>query len=249
MMANLLFAVAQVLVVGTYHMANPGHDMFNMQADDVLAPKRQAEIAQVIEVLKKFRPTKIAVESNVYNRRAEKEYADYLAGKYTLSRNEIDQLGYRVAKELGHTRIYAVDIDGEFPFQPIINFAKASGRSKELDAIEAEVGAMVKAQNDYLLSHTVLETLLYMNADAKVAEDVGYYFRYAHFGEAGDWPGAELLASWYRRNIRIFSNIAQIAGPDERILVLYGSGHLGWLRQDVANDPSMQLRKLSEFAP
>jgi hypothetical protein len=31
---------AEVLVLGVYHMANPGHDIFNMQADDVLAPKR-----------------------------------------------------------------------------------------------------------------------------------------------------------------------------------------------------------------
>src|SRR5512132_3843740 len=50
----------EILVLGTYHMGNPGRDVFNMQADDVLAPKRQQEMAQVIEVLKKFRPTKIA---------------------------------------------------------------------------------------------------------------------------------------------------------------------------------------------
>jgi hypothetical protein len=37
-------ARAEVLVLGVYHMANPGHDVFNMLADDVLAPKRQAEI-------------------------------------------------------------------------------------------------------------------------------------------------------------------------------------------------------------
>ena len=249
MMANLLLAVAEVLVVGTFHMANPGHDMFNMQADDVLAPKRQAEIAQVVGVLKKFNPTKIAVESNIYNRRAEKEYADYLAGKYTLTRNEIDQIGYRLAKELGHKQIYAVDIDGDFPFQPIATYAKANGRSKELDAIQADVGAMVKAQGEFLAAHTVLETLLYMNADAKVAEDMGFYFRYAHYGQSGEWPGADLIAAWYHRNIRIFTNIVQLAGPDERILVIYGAGHLGWLRQDIANDPTLRLRKLAEFAP
>ena len=247
-MPSLLLAVAEVLVIGTFHMANPGHDMFNMQADDVLAPKRQAEIAQVVNVLKKFNPTKIAVESDIYNRRAERQYADYVAGKYTLTRNEIDQIGLRLAKELGHSAIYAIDVDGEFPFQSIFNYAKASGRTKELDAIQSDVGTMVKAQDEYLKSHTVLETLLYMNADDKVAEDLGFYFRYAHFGERGDWPGAELLASWYRRNIRIFSNIAQLAAPNERILVIYGAGHLGWLRQDVANDPSLRLRKLAEFA-
>jgi len=29
----------EILVLGTYHMANPGHDVHNMQADDVLSPK------------------------------------------------------------------------------------------------------------------------------------------------------------------------------------------------------------------
>lgn len=37
---------AEVLVLGVYHMASPGHDIFNMKADDVLAPKRQAEIGR-----------------------------------------------------------------------------------------------------------------------------------------------------------------------------------------------------------
>lgn len=153
---------AEVLVLGVYHMSNPGHDIFNMQADDVLAPKRQQEIAQLIEVLKRFHPTKIAIEAGIWSQRAGREYSDYVAGKYTLSRNEIDQIGYRLAKELGHKNVYPVDVDGEFPFQRIVNYAKASGRSKELDALLGEIGGMVKAQNAYLASHTVLETLLYM---------------------------------------------------------------------------------------
>jgi hypothetical protein len=95
---------AEILVLGTYHMANPGRDIFNMAADDVLAPKRQAEIAELLEVLKRFKPTKIAVESTVYEDRRPKQYADYLAGKYTLTANEIEQVGFRLAKELGMNR-------------------------------------------------------------------------------------------------------------------------------------------------
>src|SRR5712692_2366100 len=90
---------AEVLVLGVYHMSNPGHDIFNMKADDVLAPKRQAEIAQLIEVLKRFRPTKVAVEAEGDG--SPKRYAEYLAGKHELTRNEIEQLGFRLAKELG----------------------------------------------------------------------------------------------------------------------------------------------------
>src|SRR5438132_11619239 len=214
-------ARAEVLVLGVYHMANPGHDIFNMQADDVLAPKRQAEIAQLMEALKKFQPTKIAVEADFGSDRIAKRYADYTAGKYELTRNEIDQIGLRLAKELGHKTVYAVDVDGEFPFQRIIDYAKASDRSKELDAMMAEIGAMVKAQNSYLASHTVLETLLYMNDDNKVAEDVGFYYREARFGQPGDWAGADLLADWFRRNVRIYSNVLQLAdSPGERVLVI-----------------------------
>ena len=59
----------EILILGTYHMANPGHDIHNMQADDVLSTKRQQEIAQLIEVLKRFHPTKIAIESDVTSQR------------------------------------------------------------------------------------------------------------------------------------------------------------------------------------
>jgi hypothetical protein len=49
--------------------------------------------------------------------------------------------------------------------------------------------------------------------------------------------------------MRIFSNVVQLAdSPNERILVIFGAGHLGWLRQDFASDPSVRLRKLAEFA-
>ena len=239
---------AEILILGTYHMANPGHDIFNMKADDVLSPKRQAEIGELLEAMKRFRPTKIAIESTVYEDRRPKQYADYLAGKYTLSPNEIDQIGFRLAKELGMKAIYPVDIDGDFPWQRVINFAKAKGQSPIMDQIMAEIGEMVKQQDAYLHSHSVLETLLYMNDDKRVAQDVGFYFREARLGEPGDYAGPDLLASWYQRNIRIYNNIAKIVeSPNERVLVIYGYGHLGWLRQMVASDPAMRLRKLSEF--
>lgn len=94
----------EILVLGTYHMANPGRDVHNMQADDVLSPRRQQEIAQLIEVLKRFHPTKIAIEAAVGSKRAGQEYSDYLAGKYTLSRNEIDQVHTGWPRSLAITR-------------------------------------------------------------------------------------------------------------------------------------------------
>jgi hypothetical protein len=240
----------EVLVLGTYHMNNPGHDLFNTQADDVLAPKRQAEMAQLIEALKRFKPTKIAVERDAGDQRLGKDYQDYVAGTHQLTRNEIEQIGFRLAKELGHKTVYAVDADGEFPYPRLVKYAKATGRSKELDALMAEIGEMVKTGNAYLGSHTVLETLVNMNSDAKVAQDVGFYYREAELGEPWDWAGADLVADWFRRNMRIYANVMQIAdAPDDRVLVIYGAGHLGWLQQAFGGNPTVRLRKFAELVP
>lgn len=239
----------EILVLGTYHMSNPGRDLHNMQADDVLSPKRQQEIAQLVEVLKKFHPTKIAIEAEFGNQRVDREYSEYLAGKYTLSPNEIDQIGYRLAKELGHRAVYAVDVDGDFPYYRVLNYAKANGLKEKFDAMQTGTEARVKEQDVFLKSHTVLETLQYMNSDPVVAKDVASYYEYVPFGDPYEYAGPELLTLWFQRNIRIYCNIVKlIDSPNDRILVIYGAGHLGWLRQDISNDPTVNLRKLEDLA-
>jgi len=252
--ATSLAAPAEVLVLGTFHMANRGHDIYNMHADDVLSPRRQAEMAQLIESLKRFNPTKIAVEAdllgpdNPTTLERPKQYADYLAGKRELGRDEVEQIGFRLAKELGLKTIYPVNADYDFPYPRLVNYAKATGRSRELDEIMNGFGEKTKAQGDFLSSHTILDTLLWLNADERVAYEAGLYARLARFGEVGDWAGADLNSDWYRRNMRIFSNITHlINSPNERVLVIYGSGHLNWLREDIAADPTLRLRKLAEF--
>src|SRR5271169_4844659 len=211
---------AEVMVLGVYHMSNPGHDIYNMKADDVLAPKRQTEIAQLIEVLKKFQPTKIAIEAEVGSQKVEKEYSDYFAGKYTLTSNETNQIGYRLAKELGQHAVYPVNVDGDFPWQRLVNYAKANGISAKLDSISAGWGKMVKEQGEFLQSHTILETLEFMNSDTRASRDMGLYFATVPFGDPYDDAGPDLLAAWYQRNIRIYNNIVTlIESPNDRILV------------------------------
>ena len=239
----------QILVLGTYHMANPGRDMFNMQVDDVRAPKRQQELADVANVLAKFQPTKIAIEADPDSKKLPAEYQDYLAGKHELTRNEVEQIGFRLGKQLEHKQLYPVDVDGDFPVQRVINFAKAKGRSAELDKMLNTTGDVVAKQDAYVNSHTVLESLLYMNSPEYVAAGNQFYTQMASFGEPGDFAGPDLLADWYKRNIRIHSNIVGlISSPGERILVIYGAGHIFWLQEDVKMDSSLCLRTLAEFA-
>jgi Family of unknown function (DUF5694) len=238
----------EILILGTFHMANPGHDIHNMDADDMLSPTRQSEMAELIDVLRRFRPTKVAVEAPVTSSQLAKRYADYISGVYTLSRNEIDQIGLRLAKDLGHDSIYPVDEDGEFPYYRVLNYAKANGLKAQFDSMEARTASVVERQSEFLRAHTVLETLESINADSIVARDVAGYYDFVPFGEPYEYAGPDLVARWFERNIRIYHNIRSlITSPDDRILVIYGAGHLGWLQQDVRNDATVELRTLSDL--
>ena len=254
LLAVPMLAVAQsparpeILVLGTYHMANPGRDIHNMHADDVLSSRRQAEIGKLIEVLRGFHATRVAVEADVGSVTVVQRYRDYLAGRRVLTSNETEQIGFRLARELGHSTIYPVDEEGDFPYGRVANFVKANGRAEAFAALAAATERRVQGQGEFLSSHTVLEMLERLNSDQSVAEDVASYFAFVPYGDPDDYAGPDLLAAWYQRNIRIYHNILMlVSGPAERILVVYGAGHLGWLRQDVANDATVTLRTLADL--
>src|SRR5437870_11114298 len=133
----------KVMIVGTYHMSNPGHDIHNVKADDVLAPRRQAEIAAVTSALARFRPTKVAAEwpaELVADR-----YPKYLAETLPPSRNEVVQLGFRLAKTAGLKSAFGIDVDGDFPYRELDTWAKAHGQAALLESQGAAIEASMQS--------------------------------------------------------------------------------------------------------
>jgi len=94
-----------LLIVGAPHFGNPGRDVVNVRVPDVLSPDRQREIEAVVDQLAAFRPTRVAVEWPAEEQaRLDQRYADYRAGRHTLTANERDQIGLRLAARLGLSR-------------------------------------------------------------------------------------------------------------------------------------------------
>src|ERR1700760_2361846 len=83
-------AKVQVMILGTFHMANPGRDLHNQKVPDVLQPAQQEQLAKVAEALARFKPTRIDVEWD--EQPAAERYAQFLAGKLPPSRNEVVQV-------------------------------------------------------------------------------------------------------------------------------------------------------------
>jgi len=236
-----------VMIVGDFHMSNPGHDLHNTQVDDVLAPKRQAEIAAVADGLAKFKPTMVAVEwpSDITDQR----YDAYRKGTLAPSHNEVVQLGFRLADKAGLTGVAGIDVDGDFPYEAVQAYANAHGMADVLANANADIETFVKMQDAMLKSGTVGGVLRALNDPAEVAKGTGFYHLMLGVGGGTDQPGAELLTQWYKRNFLICANLIERAKPGDRVVVFYGSGHSFLLRQCVSETPGYRLVEPNGYLP
>ena len=147
---------AQVMVLGVYHMDNPGLDYASPEADDVLAPRRQAEIEAVAQAIAEFRPTRIAIEAPPSQDSAlNARYRQYRAGSYTLARNEIDQLGFRMAGMLGHERVYAVDHRMDMDIGGAMQFAAQNGQGALAERMGTTIQAIVAESSERMPTSSV----------------------------------------------------------------------------------------------
>ena len=236
----------EVMVVGVFHMANPGHDIHNLKVDDVLEPKRQSEIAAVSDAVARFKPSKIGVEwpADLVAER----YKQYLAGTLAPSRNEVVQLGFRLAKTVG-AKVSSLDADGDFPYERLKSFAETRGFSALLDDANAAIQRDVDEQAQLLAQRGISADLRFLNDPARLKNDNAFYRNMLRIGLGGDQPGADLTASWYHRNLLICANLLQLAKPGDRIVIFFGSGHAFLLRQCVAETPGFKLVEPNDYLP
>lgn len=231
--------VPELLVIGSYHMNNPGRDAFNLLADDVLTERRQAEIADVVARLAAFHPTQVAVERNWRSAGDwQRDYAAYRAGTFALTRDERHQIGFRVAHRARVGCVSAVDWDDEDPAAtgsaPPNPWEYAAVHQPPLHRrLQATGQAQLAEMAAVLASGTVRDLLRWLNSPREAASNHRMYLgALALVGDASDPVGVLWLAGWYHRNLTIFANLARLAAsPTDRVLVLYGAGHVPLIRQ------------------
>jgi hypothetical protein len=239
-------APVEVMIVGGFHMSNPGHDLHDAQVPDVLTPKYQAQIVAVDDALARFKPTLVAAEWDAET--VAERYPKFLNGALPPSRNEVVQLGFRLAKQTG-AAMHGVDTDGDFPYGPVQDYAKAHGETAILDASNADSQTQVDTETRLLNTEGVSAVLRYLNDPERLKGDNAFYRDALKVGGGKDQPGADLLTAWYRRNFLICANLIQLAKPGDRMVVFYGSGHAFLLRQCVAETPGFKLVEANDYLP
>ena len=206
-----------------------------------LLPEREKEIMQLLEMIKVYKPTKVAVEVEV-KRQAEinLEYDKYLNSKWALPINEIHQIGFRLAQAMNHKQVYAIDWMGVLPEQKslgdVIEWAEIHQPELHSTIIE-KVGP-----NRLFDDLNLIDMYRYMNNPTFIKEDHEVYMQIARIGEWDNYIGMDWLRWWYQRNLIIYANLTKLIDTnDERIFLVIGCAHVHTVNQFLKESGLFQV--------
>lgn len=226
-----------IVLLGTFHFMDAGLDSFKPEHEiDVMSAERQAEIQDIVDRLAEFGFTKIAVERKWQSDESlQQQYDAYIEGEFELPANELYQIGFRLAKQLGHAKVYPVDAPGR-GFEPYVDpreYAKAHRLTKQLRT-PYSVGFfnLGRTMDEIKMEHSLREHLLLMNhPKMMVARHGNYLQKDLSLGQEDEYPKADgFVSAWYNRNLRIFGNIHRVSDEDDKVLAIFGAGHVPLLK-------------------
>jgi len=249
-------AKVEVLLIGTSHWNNyqrKGLDIAQSSEIDILSPRYKSELEEIARQIVDFNPSKIFVERPI-------EYQPKLDSLYQLytstdwgddKRNEIYQLGFRVAKMLKHPKVYGADYHGtDFPYDSLMKAMKAANQT---DLIQAFGDAIKKFETDYNKlvadSTSLKEIFNYLNSERERKNNFGWYLNGANIaGTLDNHIGPFLVSEWIRRNVYMYSLIQKQTEPsDQRIMVLMGAGHIAVIENLMQYNPEWKIVELKDI--
>ena len=240
-----------IMILGSALLANWGGNVYNTKMDDILAPKRQAELQQLVDRLAGFKPTKIAVAVDTrFEADNRAEYEAYLKDDFQLQRYGTHQIGFRLAKQMGHLETYCVGYSWSkevprFPesqidwhFMDFRTFAKTHNQEHLLRPPPITEGKVVKDREGTTWIEPekyepLIDMYIRLNKPEGRLADHQAYLRSARVGLEDQYPGANwVVHSWYAANLKTFVNLTRITeSADDRILLIIGAGHVYLVQQ------------------
>lgn len=248
-------SLPQVLLVGTFHFEYynlDAHKVDKARQIDILSVPRQKELKELLDYLSKFKPTKICIEAfPEWN--AVKKYSEYKTVHKDAVKDERYQIAFKLMDRFKLDTVYSINA---------ISMANDFELSKDTAVLMPYLQNLYKGYSDkdnaayikwrdYKTALSTKISLLnyfkYLNAPNNLQRDFGAYLVGDY--KLGETQGADILAiDWYNRNLRIFRNLQNItAKPGDRILVLFGSGHIAILNQLLASSPEYQYVRFNDL--
>jgi hypothetical protein len=250
---------AKAMVLGVFHFSNPQLDSYKPKFPfDILEKQRQSELDILLEKIAEYRPTKILLELNriEMDSLTNESYQSYLKGKFLIDdkNNEVYQIGFKLAKKLNHHRVYCSDADAKW-FGVNLDwdkydaeaYLKSKGQYEKTTRYDYE--SLYKLQDSLKTIQSLTRMLNMLNNPVGRLKDHQAYLTNILEGAGDNYLGADNVGRWYRRNLRIFSNAYDFTNfnKEERLLLIYGSGHVWLLRQFFMDSPDFEYVEANDY--
>jgi hypothetical protein len=237
---------ATVLLLGTIHFAS-NRDLVNAGGYDVTSPEGQNQLDELCDRLAAFAPSVVAIERSAKDAvEVQADYREFLSGEHELAGSEDEQIGFRLAARCGLQTVSAID-DMTLPFWVesldtlVESDAGVRSRLEHIQAVgEAELATSLEAP-------TIVEVVRSMNSDDQPKRVLEPYMLMVPWSSGDEHPGAEAVANWYARNLRIFANLMTGLDSEDRAVVVIGAGHIGPLAHFVDSSPELILEPAAPY--
>ncbi len=198
----------KVYLLGTFHFTQTSDDY------NVLDKKHQKSIERLCRTVADQKPEKVFVELQPeyeYRNKLDSMFKVYVGMKRPVkSKTEILQVGFRVAKMLGHPKVYQCDNPGLYGkyYQETLDYAKKHG---QMDYMNASAKGTIIREDDRLdedsvmQNSTLFEYIQWINSEAVMVTSHASYVAndplvgskdYYNYDDDNTLIGAEITADW-----------------------------------------------------
>ena len=244
----------KVYLLGTFHFAQTDASY------NVLDDKHQQSIERLCKTIAELGPEKVFVERQPeyeYQNKLDSLYKVYLGLSRPLrAKNELYQVGFRIARMLGHPKVYQCDNPGLYGkyYRQALDYAK---KHNQMGVMEATAKGTIMREDDrvdedsVMQNSTLFEYLQWINSEAVMTTSHASYVAndpligstdYYNIDDDNTLIGAEITADWYRRNIMIYTKmINQLTFEEEAIFLLMGADHIPIIKHLFESNPNFEV--------
>lgn len=250
---------AKAMVLGVFHFQDANLDSYKPKFSfNILEERRQSELDTLLAQISEYNPTKILIESNRIKGDSilNDKYQSFLSGNYSINDkpNEIYQIGFKLAKKLKHQRIYCSDasadwfgVELDWDNYDDVAYLKSKGQYEK--SIRYDYDSFYNLHDSLKTTQSLIKHLALINDPRDRLKDHQSYLTTILEGAGDNYLGADNVARWYRRNLRVFANAYDITDfqKEERLLLIYGSGHVWQLRQFFTDSPDYEYVEANDY--
>jgi len=197
--ATVQAEAAKVMLIGTFHFANPGLDVVKTDVIDVTSAESQAYLEALTTRLAAFKPTRLLLEF-APERAADmnEKYQAWLQGDWELEVNETYQLGFRIARKAGLQRVDGYDnSDVAWPYEELSAYAKAHAPEtwQQFEQTIADHTQRIQREQTEL---DLRQLLISSNDPDMLRANKDLYLLSNAIGAGDSFIGADAAAAWWQ---------------------------------------------------